>query len=954
MNVLPNRNIFRNHFSTLTVILCVLALFAPIAGAAVVPGNTLPLYMVHHNDNNIDTLDPLTGQAITTVPITLAGVGVTGGFWGLDQQPGTGTLFAIWKRTELVTINPTTGAMVDIGPIGHNVGGITFATIGSTPTLYMVTGASDETNPDTLYTLNTSTGAATLVLAFATGNNLGETIAFNPFDGMLYRLYGSGTIGVNQFMVSVNPNTLAVTNIPLTGDTYNQATSLTHWAGKFLLMAGHDSNLYLVTTGGNVTNVSPLNAGDGDTKGLVFTGAPAPCSPLALLYGAANSSSGEADFLYSINPTNGTPTLIGPMGFGEVGGIRFNAGGTLFGTGETGDGIYKLFTINACTGASTLVGSAQLSSIEFSAIVDISIRHSDGALFAYMRAEGPDGLATLNTTTGAATAVTTFDGSALGGAIAFSSAGTLFNAFGTNLETINLSTNNAMTLVAALSFPNFFEANPSFISAMDFQPGTGTLFGAATTAINGPEEIAPAHAPIRNGGPPIVPANYLVTISTTSGAVSSVGETELGMSSIAFSPAVALPPASITATGGTPQSAVIEAEFAMPLQATVKDSNSNPVAGVTVTFTAPATGATAFFQGGANTAVTNASGVATSVSLFAGDTAGGPYNVVAAVVGVETPANFALTNTVGQPEQIILKSGTPQTATVTTAFALPLSVTVEDGGGNPVPGVTITFTPPSTGASGTFAGGNTAVSNSSGIATSGTFTANGTSGGPYNVLAALPEEGSPEFRAATAHPQGFSTQVTFSLKNVDYSVTPTTTTQTVAPGATANYSLTFTAIVGNSVNPTTFSCTGLPSLSACTFTPTSLPANSPTTPFTLAISTTAPGTATNVGPANKLVGPFTRVMRPGVLALLAMLALMLTAFAIPNRRFARLRVSAVGVFGFAALLLLTSCISGCGSTGTGFPIGNNNPGTPAGTYTVTVVGTSGAVQRTTTVTLVVQ
>ncbi|HEY4838133.1 MAG TPA: Ig-like domain-containing protein [Candidatus Acidoferrales bacterium] len=951
MNVLPNRNIFRNYFSALTAILCVLGFFAPIAGAAVVPGNTLPLYMVHHNDNNIDTLDPLTGQAITTVPITLAGVGVTGGFWGLDQQPGTGTLFAIWKRTELVTINPTTGAMVDIGPIGHNVGGITFATIGSTPTLYMVTGASDETNPDTLYTLNTSTGAATLVLAFATGNNLGETIAFNPFDGMLYRLYGSGTIGVNQFMVSVNPNTLAVTNIPLTGDTYNQATSLTHWTGNVLLMAGHDSNLYLVTTAGNVTNVAPLNAGDGDTKGLVFTGAPAPCTPLAALYGAANSASGETSFLYSINPANGTPTLIGPMGFGLVGGIRFNAGGTLFGTGQTVNNSFNLYTITPCTGGSSLVGSLQLGGLEFQSTADISFRASDGTLFAYLKRDGSDGLGTVNTTTGATTSVTTYDGSGSGDGIAFSSTGTLFNAFGTNLETINLSTNDAMTLVAAFGFPNIFVANSSAITAMDFQPNTGTLFGAVSTAVVVEEDIAAAHSPIRNGGPPTAPANFLVTINTTSGAVSSVGETELGMNSIAFSPAVALPPASITATGGTPQSAVIEAEFATPLQATVKDSNSNPVAGVTVTFTAPSTGATAFFQGGANTAVTNASGVATSVNLFAGDTAGGPYNVAATVVGVATPANFALTNTVGQPEQIIIKTGTPQTATVTTAFALPLSVTVEDGGGNPVPGVTITFTPPSTGASGTFAGGNTAVSNSSGIATSGTFTANGTSGGPYNVFASLPEEGSPEFRAATVHPEGFATQVTFSLKNVDYSVTPTTTTQTVAPGATANYSLTFTAIAGNSVNPTTFSCTGLPSLSTCTFNPTSLPANSPTTPFTLAISTTAPGTATNVGPANKLVGP---LKRPVVLTLFAMLALMLGLFVLPKRRFARLRVSAVSVFGFAALLLLTSYISGCGSTGSGFPLANNNPGTPAGTFTVTIVGTSGSVQRTTTVTLVVQ
>lgn len=952
MSVLPNQNIFRTYFSALTAILCVLALFAPIAGAAVSPGNTLPLYMIHHNDNNIDTLDPLTGFALTSVAITLAGEPVTGGFWGLDQQPGTGTLFAIWKRTELVTINPTTGAMVDIGPIGHNVGGITFTT-GSTPTLYMVTGNSDEKNPDTLFTLNTSTGTATLVLAFAPGNNIGETITYNPFDGMLYRLFGSGDVNVQQFMVSVNPTTLAVTNIPLTGDTYNQATSLAHWAGNFLLMAGHDSNLYLVTTGGNVTNVSLLNSGSGDTKGLVFTGAPAPCSPLALLYGAANSSSGETSFLYSINPTTAAPSLIGPIGFGQIGGIRFNAGGTLFGTGQTqiGSGNVSLLTITPCTGLGTAVGTTQLDDIDFWEVADISFRNSDGTLFATMFAdEGDNGLATFNTTTGVPTKVATFPSFAAGAGIAFSSTGTLFYAAGPSLDTVS-TTDGSLTTVASFTFPNFFEGSPSSLTAMDFQPGTGTLFGAANTATAAPEEIAAAHVPIRSEAPATLPANFLVTVNTTSGAVSSVGQTETGMNSIAFSPAVVLPPASITATGGTPQSASIEEAFALPLQATVKDSDSNPVAGVTVTFTPPATGVSATFQGNVNTAVTNASGVATSAIVIANEIAGGPYNVAATVTGVATPANFALTNTVGQPQQIIINSGTPQTATVTTAFALPLSVKIEDFGGNPVPGVTITFTPPSTGASGTFAGGNTAVTNSTGIATSGTFTANGTSGGPYNVFASLPEVGSPEFRAATVHPEGFSTQVTFSLKNVDYSVAPTTTTQTVAPGATANYSLTFTAIVGNSVNPTTFSCTGLPSLSACTFNPTSLPANSPTTPFTLAISTTAPGTATNVGPANKFVGPF---KRPVVLTLFAMLALMLGLFALPKRRFARLRVSAVSVFGFAALLLLTSYISGCGSTGSGFPLANNNPGTPAGTYTVTIVGTSGAVQRTTTVTLVVQ
>jgi hypothetical protein len=102
---------------------------------------------------------------------------------------------------------------------------------------------------------------------------------------------------------------------------------------------------------------------------------------------------------------------------------------------------------------------------------------------------------------------------------------------------------------------------------------------------------------------------------------------------------------SITATSGTPQSAAVSTAFGAPLVATVKDSGGNPVSGVLVTFTPPATGASATFAGGANTAMTNASGVATSATITANGTAGGPYTVMAAVAGVATAANFTLTNT---------------------------------------------------------------------------------------------------------------------------------------------------------------------------------------------------------------------------------------------------------------------------------------------------------------------
>ena len=113
-------------------------------------------------------------------------------------------------------------------------------------------------------------------------------------------------------------------------------------------------------------------------------------------------------------------------------------------------------------------------------------------------------------------------------------------------------------------------------------------------------------------------------------------------------------PASVAVTGGTPQTAVVGAAFGAALQATVRDAGSNPVAGVTVTFSAPASGASASLSSG--TATTNGSGVA-SITATANGTAGS-YNVSATAAGVASPAVFALTNQAGAPGSIAVTGGT--------------------------------------------------------------------------------------------------------------------------------------------------------------------------------------------------------------------------------------------------------------------------------------------------------
>ncbi|HEV7427102.1 MAG TPA: lamin tail domain-containing protein, partial [Thermoanaerobaculia bacterium] len=83
-------------------------------------------------------------------------------------------------------------------------------------------------------------------------------------------------------------------------------------------------------------------------------------------------------------------------------------------------------------------------------------------------------------------------------------------------------------------------------------------------------------------------------------------------------------------------------------------------------------------------------------------------------------------------------AGTPQSATVGTAFGQQLQATVRDSGNAPISGAGVTFTAPPSGSSGTFSNGTTTASvitDGSGIAVSPVFTANATAGS-YSVTAA--------------------------------------------------------------------------------------------------------------------------------------------------------------------------------------------------------------------------
>ena len=180
---------------------------------------------------------------------------------------------------------------------------------------------------------------------------------------------------------------------------------------------------------------------------------------------------------------------------------------------------------------------------------------------------------------------------------------------------------------------------------------------------------------------------------------------------------------------------------------------------------------------------------------------------------------------------------------------------------------------------------------------------------------------------------------TVQIAVTDFTVASAQPSATVSPGQSASYTINVGSNFGAFTNPVSLACSGLPSLSSCSFSPSSATPGSTSASSTLTISTTAPSSVFPMQPRGW----------PGLPLFSAWLGLLLIllAGAIFAKKSGR---SLASVFAFTALLIcLVTPIVACGGGG-----GPKNPGTPAGTYTVSVTGTSNQLQHSTTVSLTVQ
>ncbi len=186
---------------------------------------------------------------------------------------------------------------------------------------------------------------------------------------------------------------------------------------------------------------------------------------------------------------------------------------------------------------------------------------------------------------------------------------------------------------------------------------------------------------------------------------------------------------------GYSQETQINTEFPQRLLVKVMDTFGNPVGGVTVTFTAPASGPGGTFSGGNNTAISDAAGVATAAALVA-NSFSGIFTVTASAHGLASSVSFTLTNKAGPGSNIAVVEGTSQRTNVGTAFSIRFKVTVKDDAGNAIGGALVHFSAPASGPSGNFPGGlvDSARTSAGGEAVSSGFTANFVAGS-YAVVA---------------------------------------------------------------------------------------------------------------------------------------------------------------------------------------------------------------------------